>query len=133
MHRRLKGDTLVTRGLVKRKSSSVQSFLEALGVKFEGGNPQPMSVEYGYYGKGGWSGNYRAVEKSLIGQDATKLTSLIDWSKSRYARAINDKNQFGIDVKSGATVRMSREATSYQRALVAAGILSEEDVIIGRF
>jgi len=34
---------------------------------------------------------------------------------------------------SGATVRISRESTSYQRALVEAGILDESDVVIGRF
>ena len=60
---------------------------------------------------------------------------------------MNGDNFFGIDVVSGATktaqnstdgiagatVRMSRESTSYQRALVKSGIISEEDVIKGRF
>ena len=128
-------------------ASSVQSFVEALGVQFQGGRPRPLPVRYGYFGLGGWDGNYRAIEKSLIGQNATQMTSLVDWSIPRYAGAINDKRQFGVDVQtgatrtaqnsidtiSGATVRMSRESTSYQRALVRAGILRETDVIIGRF
>lgn len=86
-------------------------------------------------------------EASLIGQNATQKPSLVDWSIPRYAGAINAKRQFGIDVQtgatrtaqnsietiSGATIRMSWESTSYQRALVQAGILKETDVIIGRF
>lgn len=129
------------------ESSSVKSVLEALGVEFVNGQPQPMAVKYGYFGLGGWDGNYRAIAQSLIGQDATQKTSLVDWSNSRYAGAINDQNQFGVDVQtgatrtvqdsldgiSGATVRISRESTSYQRALVNAGIVSEDEVIIGRF
>jgi hypothetical protein len=128
-------------------TSSVQAFLEALGVEFSEGRPQPMAVKYGYFGLGGWAGNYSAIEAYLIGQDAAKMTSLVDWSVPRYAGAINDQNQFGIDVGSGATktvqnsidtisgatVRMSRESTSYQRALVQAGIIDDSDVIIGRF
>lgn len=127
--------------------STVKAFLEALGVSFEGGKPQPAGIAYGYYGNGGWHGNARAIEQSLIGQNATEKTSLVDWSMTRYARAVNEENQFGIDVKSGATrtiqnsidgisgatVRISRESTSYQRALVEAGILDEADVIVGRF
>ncbi|AOY77766.1 hypothetical protein [Clostridium formicaceticum] len=127
--------------------SSVKDFLAALGVEFNGDQPQQMAVEYGYFGLGGWKGNYDAIKASLIGQDATQLTSLVDWSNSRYAGAINEQNVFGVDVESGATktvqnsfdgisgatVRISREATSYQRALVNAGILDESDVIIGRF
>lgn len=129
------------------ETSSVKAFLEALGVEFDGSKPQPMSAKYGYFANGGWDGNYRAIESALIGKDATQITSLIDWSAPRYAQAINDKKQFGIDVPSGATstvqnsmdgisgatVRMSREATSYQRALVQAGIIDESEVIIGRF
>ncbi|SCX99998.1 hypothetical protein [Alkaliphilus peptidifermentans] len=127
--------------------STAKELLEALGVEFDGNKPQPKSVEYGYFGLGGWTGNFSAIEESLIGQDATQLTSLVDWTNARYAGAINDKNQFGVDVQSGATrtvqnsidgisgatVRISREATSYQRALVNAGIIDEADVIIGRF
>ncbi len=127
--------------------NTVKTFLEALGVTFDNGRPQPMKVAYGYFGIGGWNGNARALEAYLIGRDAKTFTSLVDWSEPRYANAINDKNQFGVDVRtgatrtvqnsfdgvSGATVRISREATSYQRALVAAGILKESDVIIGRF
>jgi Na+-transporting NADH:ubiquinone oxidoreductase subunit NqrC len=65
----------------------------------------------------------------------------------RWSKAINDDNFFGVDVVSsatktaqnsvdgisGATVRISRESTSYQRALVKAGILEEKEVIKGRF
>ncbi|MCK8826114.1 hypothetical protein [Fuchsiella alkaliacetigena] len=128
--------------------TSVKEFLEAMGVEFEGGTPAAMDVEYGYHSKGGWSGNYEAVADYLIGQDATEVTSLVDWEgNSRWGDAVNEDNIFGVDVPSGATrtaqnsmdgiagatVRMSRECTSYQRALVEAGILSEDDVIIGRF
>ncbi|TVQ38109.1 MAG: hypothetical protein EA384_10200 [Spirochaetaceae bacterium] len=127
--------------------SSVREFLEALGVGFDGGRPRPKDVSYGYFGIGGWAGNHAAIAQSLIGQDATSKTSLVDWSIERYAGAINENNVFGVDVAtgatrtvqnsfdgiSGATVRISREATSYQRALVDAGILDESDVIIGRF
>jgi hypothetical protein len=128
-------------------SSSVGQFLAALGVQFDGERPQPMPVRYGYFGMGGWDGNYRAIEASLRGQNAKEKTSLIDWSIPRYQRSVNEQNQFGVDVQtgatrtvqnttdgiSGATVRMSRESTSYQRALVDAGILDEADVIVGRF
>ncbi|MCC5890929.1 MAG: hypothetical protein JJU01_10180, partial [Alkalibacterium sp.] len=89
--------------------------------------------------------NYRAIEYELICKNATEYTSLVDWSN--YEDSIDEDNQFGADVETaatrtaqnsydtitGATVRMSRESTSYQRALVNAGILSEEDIIIGRF
>jgi hypothetical protein len=127
--------------------SSVQAFLEALGVEFVDNKPQAMAVDYGYFGLGGWAGNYNAIERSLIGQDATQMTSLVDWSIERYAGAVNASNIFGVDVQSGATktvqnsvdgisgatVRISRESTSFQRALLDADIISEEDVIIGRF
>ena len=129
------------------EASSLMDFLEAMGVEFVDGIPQPLEIKYGYFGLGGWEGNYRAIEEFLIGKNATVLTSLIDWSLPSYAGAINDQNQVGIDVESGATktvqnsidgisgatIRMSREGTSYQRALVDAGIITEEDVIIGRF
>jgi len=129
------------------EASPLTEFLEAMGVEFVGGLPQPLDVKYGYFGLGGWKGNYDAIEEFLIGKNAMELTSLIDWSLPYYAGAINELNQFGIDVASGATrtvqnsidgisgatVRMSREGTSYQRALVDAGILAEEEVIIGRF
>lgn len=127
--------------------ATIQEFMEALGVTFEDGQPQPMDATYGYFSLGGWHGNARAIENYLIGRNVKERTSLVDWSIEQYARGINEKNQFGVDVEtgatrtaqnsvdgiSGATVRMSRESTSYQRALVAAGILDEDDVIIGRF
>ncbi len=126
-------------------SSTVQELLEAMGVEFAGGKPQPMDVVYGYHSTGGWNGNLNAIAEYLIGQDATQKTSLVDWSG--FEDSINDKNQFGVDVESGATrtvqnsfdtisgatIRISRESTSYQRALVDAGIISESEVIIGRF
>ena len=127
--------------------ATLQEFMEALGVTFEDGQPQPMDLTYDYFSLGGWHGNARAIENYLIGRNAKETTSLVDWSIEQYARGVNEKNQFGVDVEtgatrtaqnsfdgiSGATVRMSRESTSYQRALLAAGILDEEDVIIGRF
>ncbi len=140
---------LTARGVLEgiADSSSVEAFLEALGVEFDGAKPQPMPVRYGYTGAGGWDGNLNAIAASLVGQDATEMTSLVDWGNPRYAGGVNDQNQFGIDVASGATrsvqnsfdtisgatVRISRESTSYQRALVQAGIIAEADVIIGRF
>lgn len=128
--------------------STVRDFLQAMDVSFSGATPQPMDLSYGYFGIGGWAGNYTAIANYLIGQNARDITSLVDWSAERYQRSINDQNQFGVDVETGATrtaqlstidgiagatVRMSRESTSYQRALVDAGVISEEDVIIGRF
>lgn len=127
--------------------SSVRSFLGSIGVGFDGDRPVAMSPRYGYFGIGGWRGNYDAIANYLVGRNARTLTSLVDWSPERHRVAINDLNQFGVDVPtgatrtvqdsadgiSGATVRMSRESTSYQRALVDAGILSEDDVIVGRF
>jgi opacity protein-like surface antigen len=127
--------------------STVQEFLQTLGIEFAGGTPQQTDPVYGYFGNEGWAGNYTAIEEDLIGQDATQKTSLVDWSVPRYAGAVNEDNVFGVDVEagatrtvqnsidtiSGATVRISRESTSYQRALVQAGIISEADVIIGRF
>ena len=128
-------------------SSTVRNFLQAMGVEFSGDRPVATSPKYGYFGIGGWAGTYNASARYLTGRNARTVTSLVDWSPDRYRNAINDQNQFGIDVPtgatrtvqqssdgiSGATVRMSRESTSYQRALVNAGILSESDVIIGRF
>lgn len=128
-------------------SSTVQVMLEELGVTFISGVPQTKIVSYGFFGMGGWSGNYEAIETYLIGKNALEVLSLVDWTNERYAPAINDQNQFGIDVPSGATrtaqdsydtiagatVRMSRESESYQKALVEAGIITLDQVIIGRF
>jgi len=128
-------------------SSTVQEFLEKMGVVFKGSTPEPMEAEYGYTGVGGWAGNYTNISNYLIGKNALELTSLVDWSIERYKKGINADNFFGIDVPTGATktvqnsidlitgasIRMSRESNSYQRALVKAGILKEEDVIKGRY
>ena len=129
------------------KDSTVQQLLEKLGVSFIDHQPQEKVVSFGYFGLGGWAGNYAAIASFLVGKNATELLSLIDWSNPDYSISINEDNEFGIDVPSGATVtvqdsfdtiagatvRMSRESESYQKALVEAGILTLEDVIIGRF
>lgn len=129
------------------QNSTVQQLLEALEITFVEGVPQEKTASYGFYGLGGWKGNYEAIAETLIGQNATQMVSIIDWSFERYALGVNENNQFGIDVQAGgtrtaqdsydtiagATVRMSRESTSFQRALVTAGIITEEQVIIGRF
>ncbi|TVR65297.1 MAG: hypothetical protein EA426_00090 [Spirochaetaceae bacterium] len=128
-------------------NSSVRNLMQAMGVEFDGDRPVATSPKYGYTGIGGWKGNYDAIAEHLVGRNARTVTSLVDWSIDRFGNAVNDQNVFGVDVPtgatrtaqdsldgiSGATVRMSRESTSYQRALVDAGILSESDVIIGRF
>lgn len=128
-------------------SSSIRSLLERVGVSFENDRPGPLSPRYGYFGIGGWVGNYAAIADYLIGRNARDLPALVDWSAERYASSIDAQNRFGVDVVtgatrtaqnsadgiSGATVRVSRESTAYQRALAAAGILSEKDVVIGRF
>lgn len=128
-------------------TTSVQVMLEKLGVTFTSGVPQAKAVSYGFLGLGGWSGNYAAIQTYLIGKNALEVLSLVDWTNERYAPAINDQNQFGVDVPAGATrtaqdsydtiagatVRMSRESESYQKALVEAGILTLDQVIIGRF
>lgn len=128
-------------------SSTMQEVLEAVGVTFLDGKPQESEIITGFHSKGGWAGNYVSIENYLIGKNATELTSLVDWSIERWVGAVNEDNFFGVDVGtgatntaqssadtiSGATVRMSRESTSYQRALVEAGIIEESDVIKGRF
>ncbi len=129
------------------EESTMQEYLESVGVEFVDGVANSMDTTHGFTGVGGWSGNYQAIANNLIGQNATEVTSLVDWSNPLYSGAINEDNFFGIDVMagatktvqdsvdtvSGATVRVSRESTSYQRALVEAGIISEEDVVKGRF
>lgn len=142
------GAPLTDRGIFEGldEGSSIQEFLEKTGVTFEDGTPSEMELTYGRSGTGGWEGNFKAIEESLIGQNATEITSLVDWDDARYNN-VNEDNFFGVDAVSGATktvqnsidgisgatVRISRESTSYQRALVEAGIIKEEDVIKGRF
>ena len=127
--------------------SSMRELFEKLGIEFDGGKPKPQSEKHGFTSMGGWAGNYRAIERYLTGKSALELRSLVDWSVTRWSGAINNENFFGVEAVSGATrtaqdsydgisgatVRMSRESTSYQRALVKAGILTEQDVIKGRF
>jgi hypothetical protein len=131
------------------ETATMQDFMEAVGVEFIDGKAQEMKLVYGRHSAGGWQGNYENIEEFLIGKNAADLTSLVDWSKDKWAKAINDDNFFGVDYDSssgatktaqssldgiaGATVRMSRESTSFQRALLAAGFITEEDVIKGRF
>ncbi|MCK5388761.1 MAG: hypothetical protein KAJ22_05695, partial [Candidatus Izimaplasma sp.] len=128
-------------------TSTVKDLLMAAGVTFTMDSPDEISVMYGRHSLGGWQGNYDAIAAYLIGKNVSEVTSLVDWSIERWAGGVNDENFFGIDLEAGATktaqdsldgiagatVRMSRESTSFQRALVAAGILTEEDVIKGRF
>lgn len=140
---------MTRRGVLKGLSddSTMKELLEALGVTFENGTAQPMEAVYGYHSNGGWDGNYKAISEFLVGKSIEEVTGLVDYSADKFAKAINEDNFFGIDVPSGATktvqdsfdtisgatVRMSRESEAYQRALVDAGILKEEDVIKGRF
>ncbi len=128
-------------------TSTVKELLEAAGVTFTMDNPDEMDLMQGRHSLGGWQGNYEAIANYLIGKDVNEVTSLVDWTVVQWIDAVNDDNFFGIDVAAGATktaqnsldgiagatVRMSRESTSFQRALVAAGVLTEEDVIKGRF
>ncbi len=127
--------------------STMQEYLESVGVVFVDGAPVEMEASFGYYGRGGWGGNYEEIANYLIGKSALEVTSLVDWSVEKYSANINQDNFFGLDTIAGATktvqnsidgiagatVRITREATSYQRALVDAGILDESDVIKGRF
>ncbi len=137
------------RGILKGidENSTVLEMLTALGVEFKDGVPEKMDVRHGFHSNGGWKGNYDAIAEYLIGKNATEVKSLIDWSHQKYSRAVNENNYFGIDIPAGATksvqdssdgiagatIRMSRENTSYMYALVEAGILKEEEVIKGRF
>jgi hypothetical protein len=128
-------------------NSSIREYLERAGIVFTDGRPQETPVKYGFTGIGGWSGNYDAVRSYLIGKNALKQKTLIDWTIPKYKAGINKDNFFGVDTVAGATktvqnsydgiagatVRMSREDTSYQRAIAAAGILTEAEVIKGRF
>ena len=140
---------MTERGVFKGLSgnSTVQEMFEATGITFADGMPMESELITGFHSLGGWAGNYEAVEKFLVGKNAMEVTSLVDWSVERWSGAVNEDNYFGVDVASGATktaqnssdtitgatVRMSRESTSYQRALVNAGIIEESEVIKGRF
>lgn len=140
---------LTDRGIFKgiTEESTIKELLQAAGVAFDGDIAKPLEVKYGRTSTGGWEGNYKSIESFLVGKNTLELKSLIDWENPRYKAGINKDNFFGVDTTAGATktvqnsidgiagatVRMSREATSYQRALVEAGILTEEEVIKGRF
>ncbi len=134
--------------------SSVKDLLEKSGVTFSDGKPQPLNTKHGFHSAGGWTGNYETITNYLIGKNATEVTALenfdgFSYDGNSYRDSINEDNFFGYntdavstatrsiqqswDSTTGATVRISRENTSYQRALVEAGILEEKDVIKGRF
>jgi hypothetical protein len=128
-------------------TTSVKELLERLDISFVDGKPVEKTATYGFSGLGGWKGNYESIQTYLIGKNVTEMSSLIDWNIEKFALGINSENFFGIDAQAGgtktaqdsfegiagATVRMSRESTSFQRALVKAGIITEEQVIKGRF
>lgn len=147
-------NVIYQRGVFQGTSNdtTLRAFLELAGVNFAAdGRPQPMLPVYGFHSIGGWEGNYAAVRDYLVGRNIRELTSLIDYSSQRYAPAVSPNNFFhasyipdgvtgatataqnSIDGIAGATVRMSRENTSFQRALVAAGVITEDQVIRGRF
>lgn len=134
--------------------TTIKELLELSGVVFADGVPQPLDATYGYHSNGGWYGNYQKITQSLIGKKATELTGLTNFEGKNYEGeeyniGINEDNFFGIngdavsgatktiqksyETISGATVRISRENTSFQRALVNAGIVEEKDVVKGRF
>ncbi len=137
------------RGVFKglNSKSTMEELLESMGIAFVDGKPQPVDEVHGFHSNGGWAGNYNSIGEYLVGKNAVEKTSLVNWSIDYWGKNINEDNFFGvdevagatrttqnsIDTIAGATVRMSRESTSYQRALVEAGILKEEDVIKGRF
>jgi hypothetical protein len=129
-------------------NSTVEAFLTKTGVTFVNGKPTTMNPQFGFFGVGGWKGNLEAIAAYLVGKDATTLGGIIDWSVERYALGIGEDNFFGIgdlpagatktvqnslDGIAGASVRVSREATAIQRALVAAGLMTESEVVKGRF
>lgn len=133
----------VFKGLTE--NSTIKELLERAGIAFKGNLPQATAPKYGFTANGGWDGNYKAIAKYLIGKNAKDVKSLIDWSIPKYAKALNENRVFGevagatrtaqnsYETMAGATIRVSRESTSYQRALVDAGIIKESEVVKGRF
>ncbi len=136
--------------------STIEEFLTMAGVSFENGTPISMEPTYGFHSVGGWAGNYDAIKDNLIGFDAKTIFSLADFNDYSYGEyyvplsaSIDENNFFGYnsdtvvgatrsiqnsyDTFTGATVRLSRENASFQRALVDAGLLDESDVIKARF
>jgi hypothetical protein len=144
------------RGVFKGISNdtTIQELLELADVSFINGKPQQMEAHYGYHSMGGWYGNYQQIARTMVDRNVRDVSGLAKFEGKAYkggdyALSINEDNFFGIntdvvsgatttiqnsyDTISGATVRISREHTSFQRALVAAGVMKEEDVIKGRF
>lgn len=135
--------------------TSVKDMLIMAGVTFEENTPTSIESNFGFHSAGGWDGNYEAIKNEMIGKSAVEVTALASFegttfvTEKNYADSINEDNFFGVNTDtvstatktiqnsyttfSGATVRISRENTSFQRALVEAGLLTEEDVIKGRF
>jgi hypothetical protein len=117
------------RGVLKdiNSGSTVQELLEAIGVTFIDNIPQETGIISGFHSNGGWAGNYEAIEKFLIGKNEEYFFGVDN------VAGATKTVQNSTDTIAGATVRMSRESTSYQRALVDAGILEESEVVKGRF
>lgn len=136
------------------EDTTVEEFLKLSGVTFADGKPQPLEASYGFHSAGGWEGNYKNIAAFMIGKNATELKGLTtydgtNYEGEEYKLGINEDNFFGVksdevsgatktiqqsyDSIAGATVRISRENTSFQRALVEAGIMTEAEVVKGRF
>jgi hypothetical protein len=134
--------------------TTVEELLTLSGVTFVDGKPQPLEGTHGFHSIGGWDGNYKNIAKTMIGKNASEMTGLTNFEGKNfegdeYKLGIDENNFFGIyedtvtgatktiqksyETIAGATVRISRENTSFQRALVEAGIITEEQVIKGRF
>ncbi|MCL1992858.1 MAG: hypothetical protein FWG66_07910 [Spirochaetes bacterium] len=133
-------------------ATPLREFLELAGVVFgANGVPMAMAPRYGFHSVGGWEGNFVAIRQYMVGRNAREVTGFGEFSP-RHAAAINPQTRFfhwdyipdgvtgatatwqdSFDGIAGATVRISRENTSFQRALVAAGFITEAQVIRGRF
>ena len=53
--------------------STMQEYLEKLGVIFENNKPQELAVNFGFFGTGGWAGNYKSVNTFFVGKDDTQF------------------------------------------------------------
>ncbi len=135
--------------------TTIKEMLEMASVTFVNETPTEVASNYGFHSAGGWNGNYEAIANEMIGKSALEVNALASFegttylTNKSYKDGINEDNFFGVnsdtvstatktiqnsyDTFSGATVRISRENTSYQRALKEAGIIEEKDIIKGRF
>ncbi len=116
------------------KDMNGNTTVEALAKALFGGTlPTEEKTEAGFHSNGGWAGNYLAMSEYLKGKKASEYTSLThgievpgkseDDIKTASTNIIDSSNMIA-----GATMRTSRENQAYQKALVAAGILKEDDV-----